>query len=205
MISVDVQMLAEQKRIQRKQGRAARNALSPEQRTAFSGAICRRVLELEAFRRAERVMIYAAFGAEADLTALTGLAPEKQYYYPVCLPDCQMAAARPLGPEGWSVGEFGIRTPIPERSQVLPPEQLDLVLVPCTSFDRQCRRVGMGKGYYDRFLPRCVNAVSVGIAFDCQRTDQAAADEFDWPLDAYVTEKRLYVGKGGILTAELSE
>ena len=40
----------------------------------------------------------------------------------------------------------------------------DLVLVPCTAFDAACRRVGKGKGYYDRYLPRCRNAVALGVA-----------------------------------------
>ena len=37
-------------------------------------------------------------------------------------------------------------------------DQLDLVLVPCTAFDAGCYRVGMGKGYYDRYLPYCTRA-----------------------------------------------
>ena len=28
----------------------------------------------------------------------------------------------------------------------------------------------MGKGYYDRYLPRCKNAVKIGIAFEAQRS-----------------------------------
>ena len=51
----------------------------------------------------------------------------------------------------------------------LQPEQLDLVLVPCTAFDAGCYRVGMGKGYYDRYLPYCTRAVKIGIALEVQR------------------------------------
>ena len=74
------------------------------------------------------------------------------------------------------------------------PEQLDLVLVPCTAFDAACRRVGMGKGYYDRYLPGCRNAVALGVAFEAQRVPEAAADEQDWQLDGFVTERKVYRG-----------
>ena len=74
-------------------------------------------------------------------------------------------------------------------------EQLDLVLVPCTAFDADCYRVGMGKGYYDRYLPRCTQAVKIGIALEVQRVPRAAVDEHDQRLDAFVTERGIYTWK----------
>ena len=68
------------------------------------------------------------------------------------------------------------------------------MLVPCTAFDAACRRVGMGKGYYDRYLPRCRNAVLLGVAFEAQRVEQAAVDAHDQQLDGFVTEERIYRG-----------
>ena len=68
------------------------------------------------------------------------------------------------------------------------------MLVPCTAFDAACRRVGMGKGYYDRYLPRCRNAVLLGAAFEAQRVEQAAVDAHDQRLDGFVTEEGIYRG-----------
>ena len=68
------------------------------------------------------------------------------------------------------------------------------MLVPCTAFDAVCRRVGMGKGYYDRYLPRCTRAVKLGVAFEAQRVDKAAVDAHDEKLDGFVTEGGLYFG-----------
>ena len=104
-----------------------------------------------------------------------------------------LTAAVP-GPDGWEVGAYGIRTPVLERAALIRPEALDLVLVPCTAFDAACRRVGMGKGYYDRYLPRCRNAVALGVAFEAQRVPEAAVDEQDRRLDGFVTERKVYRG-----------
>ena len=93
------------------------------------------------------------------------------------------------------MGAYGIRTPILARAEILPPEALDLILVPCTAFDAACRRVGMGKGYYDRYLPRCTRAVKIGIALEVQRVPRAAVDAHDQRLDAFITERGIYTWK----------
>ena len=117
----------------------------------------------------------------------------KTVAYPVCGEGFTLTAAVPE-PDGWEAGAYGIRTPILTKSRLLAPEELDLVLVPCTAFDAACRRVGMGKGYYDRYLPRCQNAVTLGVAFEVQRVERAAADPHDRQLDSYATEEKIYRG-----------
>ena len=132
---------------------------------------------------------YKSIAALAEQAARLG----KTVAYPVCGENFTLTAAVP-GPDGWEMGAYGIRTPVLERAALIRPEALDLVLVPCTAFDAVCRRVGMGKGYYDRYLPRCRNAVALGVAFEAQRVPEAAADEQDWQLDGFVTERKVYRG-----------
>ena len=187
--------ITEQKAAQRKAGIAARRALSDTARTHSNAALCARIMALDCFKKAESILLYAAFGGEADLSALAVEAARqgKRLAYPVCGESFSLTAAVP-GPDGWEVGAYGIRTPILSRSELLRPDQLDLVLVPCTAFDAVCRRVGMGKGYYDRYLPRCTRAVKLGVAFEAQRVPRAAVGPCDQQLDAFVTEKGIYRG-----------
>lgn len=183
------------KTAQRRSGIAARRALSREVRAAANHALCQRLAQLSCFQNAQVILVYAAFGGEADLTELLSLAEQlgKTVAYPICGENFSLMAAVPR-PDGWEVGAYGIRTPVLERSQRLRPDQLDLVLVPCTAFDADCRRVGMGKGYYDRYLLRCPQAVHLGIAFEVQRVEHAAVDEHDQRLDGYITEGGIYRG-----------
>ena len=174
---------------------AARRALSEADRTSANAALCARIAGLDCFRTAQSILLYAAFGGEADLSALAGQAAAqgKTLAWPVCGEGFALTAAVPEA-NGWEVGAYGIRTPVLRRSALLRPDQLDLVLVPCTAFDAACRRVGMGKGYYDRYLPGCRNAVALGVAFEAQRVPEAAADEQDRRLDGFVTERKVYRG-----------
>ena len=177
--------IAEEKQAQRAAGRAARKALDAPQRAAANAALCRRVLELDAYRAAHTLLLYAAFGGEADLAAVAAEAVRhgKTVAYPVCGEGFALTAAVPSA-DGWAVGQYGIRTPVPERSTLLQP-----------AFDADCYRVGMGKGYYDRYLPRCTRAVKIGIALEVQRVPRAAVDTHDQRLDAFVTERGIYTWK----------
>ena len=140
--------VSEAKQTQRKAGRAARKALGPEERKAANAALCAFLWQLAAVQNAQTILLYAAFGSEADLSALAekAQAQGKTLAYPVCGEAYSLTAAVP-GPDSWEMGQYGIRTPILSRSEILLPEALDLVLVPCTAFDADCFRVGMGKGY----------------------------------------------------------
>ena len=185
--------LAERKQIQRQAGIAARRGLPDEVRTAADAEICRSVQQLDSYRRARTLLVYAAWGGEVDLSALVRAALEqgRTVAWPVCGPEYSLAAVVP-GPAGWQTGSYGIPAPALEGAQILSPDQLDLVLVPCTAFDPAGGRVGMGKGYYDRFLPRCTRAVRLGVAYEVQKTGRTASEDRDQRLDAVVTEGRVY-------------
>ena len=65
------------------------------------------------------------------------------------------------------------------------------MLAPCVAFDGDCRRLGHGAGYYDRYLPR-VSAPVIAAAFECQRLARVETDARDRSMDAVVTEKTVY-------------
>ena len=94
----------------------------------------------------------------------------------------------PRDADAWIEGPYGIEEPDPARSERVDPREIDLVLCPCTAFDEQGNRLGMGGGYYDRFLPGCENAFLAAVAFEYQRTARIPAEPWDRPMDAAVTE-----------------
>ena len=91
----------------------------------------------------------------------------------------------------WIAGAYGIREPDGARSTEIPPAEIDLVLCPCTAFDGAGNRLGMGGGYYDRFLPRCEKAAVVSVAFEVQRAAKIPMDRYDRGVDAVITEQAL--------------
>ena len=88
---------AAEKAAQRKAGIAARRALSEADRAAANAALCRRIAQLRCFREAQTLLAYAAFGGEADLSALLAEAERlgKTVAYPVCGEGFTLTAAVP--------------------------------------------------------------------------------------------------------------
>ncbi len=94
-------------------------------------------------------------------------------------------------------GTLGIEEPLP-RFRDLPeksvgPAEIDLVLVPGVAFDPQGRRIGQGKGYYDRFLATLESRSKlVALAYQCQIFSSIPTDPHDFPIDVVVTEDNIY-------------
>ena len=167
-----------------------RDTLSVETRAAASDTVCKKLPALEAYRNAKTIFLFRAFRSELDLSLFAEQAERdgKVLAYPYCPDRSHMLALKPG--ESWKADRFGIPVPVPEQSTVIDPADIDLVLCPCVAFDRDGRRLGMGAGYYDRFLPQCRNAVKILIAFEAQCLDRVCTEAFDLPVDAVITEER---------------
>jgi len=177
----------------RREGKASRETLSAEMRVAFSRQITQRIAASPQFQSADTVMIYRALPCEVDLSGLETYG--KRLVYPRCISKTDMIALLPNDEDGWIGGAFGIMEPDPDKSLPIPPEEIDLVICPCTAFDEACTRMGMGAGYYDRFLLKCVNAFIAAAAFECQKTPSVPAEPWDIPMDCVFTEQTVYYSK----------
>lgn len=92
----------------------------------------------------------------------------------------------PLMRNRWGVNE-------PEGGTVMHPEAIDLAIVPLLCFDETGFRVGYGKGYYDRFLAKCrPNCLKVGLSFFPAVEKIEDTDEYDVPLDLFITPEDIY-------------
>ena len=193
---MDKKQEATSKSLLRKQYTEFREGLSPEERREKSAAICRKILASPAYQKAKTVMLYKYTRGEVQLTTLeeenrkTG--SEKRFVYPVCTKERSMLAVFPASADpssdAWKSGAFGIMEPDPEKGLIIPPGEIDLVICPCVSFDGRGSRLGMGGGYYDRFLPLCENASTLAVAYEVQRAPALPQEAWDHPVGQTVTE-----------------
>ncbi len=184
-------ILSEKKRARELYVRA-RNQLSPAERAEKSRLAAERIVSLPEFRAARTVMLYRCVRGELSLESIPAhpLSAGKRFVYPRCLSRTEMAA---LLPGGWETGPFGIPEPAEASSRIVPPEEIDLVVCPGAAFDGRGTRLGMGAGYYDRFLSRCGKATRIIAAFEAQFAPFLPASASDIPMDLAVTEESLYL------------
>lgn len=91
----------------------------------------------------------------------------------------------------YAKNKFNILEPI--NGEWIPPELIDLAFVPLVAFDRQGFRIGYGKGFYDRYLPRCRPSI-LKIGFSYFEPVELIRDvnEFDVPLSLCITPSGIY-------------
>jgi 5-formyltetrahydrofolate cyclo-ligase len=84
---------------------------------------------------------------------------------------------------------------IPEPGAACPahsPEEADLIVVPGVAFDIKGRRIGYGKGYYDRALHQLEGRGRlVGFCYDFQVVNEIAEESHDVMMDLIITERRV--------------
>jgi 5-formyltetrahydrofolate cyclo-ligase len=183
--------LKRQKRALRREARARRDGLSPEERERMSDEVAENVVALPAVANATTVMAFSSFGSEVD----TGPIIERleRDGRRVSLPRVE---GRDIVAVAYRSGDpviptsFGAREPA--GGEKVAPEEIDVVLVPGLAFDRSGHRVGYGRGFYDRFLPAVRrDALTVGICFSVQLVDEVPQGRSDRPVDLVVTEHGL--------------
>lgn len=182
----------------RQQGKSNRRSLSAEQRCEKSWLIVERVMSMDCYAEAQRVFCYAAMEDEVHTRGLLAamLAAGKEVSIPL-IDDEQkgiMRAVRLFDLTDMEKGKFDIDTVAGAESRYVPPEAMDLIIVPGTAFDAAGHRIGMGGGYYDRFLEK-TSAITAGVAYECQIFPNLPWEIHDQALNYVITENKIYKGK----------
>lgn len=89
-------------------------------------------------------------------------------------------------------GVRGVNEADSEKSKKVPIKQLDIALIPGVAFDEKGGRLGMGLGYYDRFIPKLSSTTrKIALAFNCQMIPQVPMESHDRYVDIIITEDRI--------------
>lgn len=189
---------SEVKREIRRKMLALRRALSDDEAVKKAESLTSWILTLPEYKKAKRIMAFLAMKGESNLDGLIAraLSDGKEVYVPVCLPERQMEAGRLLDMDHFVHGPLGLRD-LPKGYDTVSPEKLDLVLVPGVACDREGNRLGMGAGYYDRYLVHVPFEKRIAALWDFQVAEAIPSELFDERMAKIVTDKGIIVTKRG--------
>ncbi|KAJ4515593.1 hypothetical protein ABEF93_007949 [Exophiala dermatitidis] len=221
--------LGEQKDLLRKRIAEQIKKLDPQEIERQSRIITKHVLQLPAYQDAKSIAVFLSMPAgevstrDIVLHAFddgksvfvpylhAGDAPKSRVMTMLQLHD--QADFESLKPDAWGIpsiskdsverrrnalGGIGISNAPLEGQDHYP--LLDLILTPSVAFDQHHRRLGHGKGFYDRYLQTYKNALDsskaarkmphlVGVALREQLLppgEEVPVTEHDWPVDEVV-------------------
>jgi len=184
--------LLEAKATLRRQMRAWLRDRTPAERSQASATAVALLLTRPEWRAARSVLLFAPLPDELDLWPLAAHALEqgRRLALPRFDPTVRAyhAAAVTKLERDVQVGAFGIREPAP-HCPLISLNQLDLLLVPGLCFDLAGRRLGRGKGYYDRLLGP-PHGTACGVAWDRQVLATVPAGAADRMVDCILTPTR---------------
>lgn len=177
--------LLESKQALRRAVRERLERVSAEARREASERVCAKVHRAPPWISAQTVLLFVPFGSEIDIAPLlsTGLATGKR----VCLPSYDsrkdvFVPRRILVPETDLVAGYrGIPEPRGTLPEV-PLEALDFLIIPGLAFDLEGRRLGRGKGHYDRLLA-FARGVTCGVGYDEQIVPEVPVESHDVKLN----------------------
>jgi 5-formyltetrahydrofolate cyclo-ligase len=167
------------------------SALTGAKRDEASSQARSRLTEQKIWQQARSILFFAPLPRELDIWPLleTALSDGKTVGLPRFDPALKLyRTSRILHPSrDVHIGNFGIREPGPDCGEL--PSQLDVILVPGMAFDLHGRRLGRGKGFYDRLLAE-VRGTTCAVAFDEQIVDAVPVEPHDVHLDYILTPTR---------------
>jgi 5-formyltetrahydrofolate cyclo-ligase len=86
------------------------------------------------------------------------------------------------------INKFGMLEPFKSQKHLVP----NIMLVPLLAYDSKKNRLGYGKGFYDRYLKKYKNILTIGIAFSFQKYHKLPMSSNDVKIDYILTEKGIF-------------
>ena len=183
----------------RKQMRQQKRQFTPQQLEELSLPIIARLKER--LKDARTILAYYSLPDEVNTHSLVDelLAEGNTVLLPKVVDADTMVICRYTGPHDLQEGVLHLMEPIGEPFTAY--ENIDVVIVPGMAFDAQGRRLGRGRGYYDRFLSslgtvlsessdgdslRTVPSELIGVCFDFQKVPEVPTDACDIPVDEVI-------------------
>lgn len=175
-----------------------RRSLGETELINISENVIKHIRNLQAYKNADVVYFYMAAGNEVNVASLFEecLRMGKKCIFPRVINDSRMEFFVVCALDELKEGYKGIREPDLNCSLYNKYDrESSIMLVPGAVFDRQGGRIGMGKGFYDRYIysnrPDCL----LGVCGEYQLEDKVPMDKNDIFMDMVVTEKGVYNGR----------
>jgi 5-formyltetrahydrofolate cyclo-ligase len=160
-----------------------------------SRAIESRLISTGEFRESKTVLFYVSTKSEVRTKSMINHALGLGKMVAVPLTDVNSRDIRPFEIKDFekdlAEGSFGLMEPRRESCNEVGIDDVDLIIVPGTAFDRKGNRIGYGKGFYDKLLSKCRDAFTIGLAYDFQLVERIPEESHDVRVKMIITDKRI--------------
>lgn len=153
-------------------------------REALSKQVLEKLETQPVFKQAHTILLYYSLKDEVQThDFVEKWSSKKKIILPVVVGD-DLELRIYTGKQDLSIGAFNIEEPT--GALFTDYSSIDLAVIPGVAFDTAGHRLGRGKGYYDRLLPR-IKATKIGICFPFQLLAEVPTQPFDIAMNTVIT------------------
>lgn len=164
--------------------KSLRAVLNAAEREMAADSVFNRLESSAAFQLAEKILMYHALPDELETrNFLRKWKGQKKFFLPRV--NGVNLEILPYDESRLEIGSFHIEEP--KGDDIHPVDEIELIIVPGVAFDRKGRRLGRGKGFYDRLLAT-TKATKIGVGYEFQIVDEIPSEDHDVPMDMIFTE-----------------
>ena len=174
-------MNKESKQKIRQESKARVRAIGAEEKVSRSALIFSRIAALPALQRAKVVALYASLPDEPQTAEFI---EQLSHSHRIVLPRVagEDMDFYPYEADNIKCGAFGISEP--QSADAISPSEIELIIVPGVAFTRNGKRLGRGKGYYDKYLSReGFRATKIGVCYNEQLAEEIPDEPHDIVMD----------------------
>lgn len=170
--------------------------LSESQVSAKTKAIENRLFEFANFLESRTILLYAQSGPEVQTVDIINKTIEynKVVVLPAFNPETfEVTLLKVDNPEKELIpGPRGVLEPDPDQCKIVPIDRIDIAIIPGVAFDEKGGRIGTGRGYYDRLIPKLsITTRKVALTFEDQILQQVPIESHDKHVDIIITDNRV--------------
>lgn len=175
---------SEKLRIRKEVHSLKKKFLTDEYKKTQSEAVFAKIERMSDFTKAETVLMYWSLDDELPTHDFIRKWSQSKIILLPVVRDHHMSIRPFKSSETLEKGQLGVMQPGMSSQDYLA--MADLVILPGIAFDHSRRRLGRGKGYYDRYLKKNKRP-KWGIGFDFQLYENIPSASFDVRMDKVIT------------------
>ena len=122
--------------------------------------------------------IYYPLGKEIDIMDIMNIYPDKNYYLPITKDEISFIKYN----KNDLLVDGAFKTKEPVGGEIVSRDMIECFIIPCVAITKDNKRIGYGKGYYDRYLEG-YNGLKIGICYKSADCVDLEGDSYDIKLD----------------------
>ena len=139
--------------------------------------VIKQIVDSNILSNFSNIGIYYPLGNEISIIDLLDIYPNKKFYLPITRDRLYFIEYNKN--DSLVNAKFHTKEP---KGKIVKRDEIDCFIIPCVGISYEMKRIGYGKGYYDKYLSN-YKGYKIGITYNSSFNLDVLLDDYDLKLD----------------------